>query len=204
MLVVNKNQHRWMNSIDEWKVECLLEGARQIKTAWGWDGEGKKEYPINTDYAFEKLGSRLKGQPGERILKRLPPPPPPPTRLSDILNEKRLRRVFEQQNTESFPQALRIAKSFRPDSFAMFRKIMNAIESALQIEMYGIEAIPKPRIHFLHRELLEIADIAGISDLHSEGFTEFFNDMCPCGKSHKADTIRKLRNRHVNRSKKSH
>ena len=31
-----------------------------------------------------------------------------------------------------------------------------------------------------------------MDDLTSEGFVEFFDDLCPCGKKHQADAIRKL------------
>ena len=72
----------------------------------------------------------------------------------------------------------------------VWRKILRSIDRAYEIGIHGAEMAPMPRIHFLHRELLGIAKLLKIDDLMREGFVEFLDDMCPCGKNHHADTIR--------------
>jgi hypothetical protein len=75
------------------------------------------------------------------------------------------------------------------------RKITRALDLAYLIIYQGIEQAPKPRVHFLHRSLLDIADSAHLRDLTPEGIVEFFDDVCPCGVKHRQDAIRKLRKR---------
>jgi hypothetical protein len=48
------------------------------------------------------------------------------------------------------------------------------------------------RVHFLPRELLDIVKLLKLNDLTSEGLVDFFDDLCPCGKKHHAEAIRKL------------
>lgn len=61
---------------------------------------------------------------------------------------------------------------------------------------YGVvEFIPKPKVNFLHRELLAIAESLKLNELTTEGLAEFLDDLCPCGKTHNGEAIRKLTKR---------
>jgi len=73
---------------------------------------------------------------------------------------------------------------------------------AYVIIYYGLDSAPRPRVHFLHRELLDIVESEHLRDLSLEGIVEFLDDICPCGKKHKPDAVRKLRKRLVNASHK--
>ena len=86
-------------------------------------------------------------------------------------------------------------KGGRKRSKLRLRKILKAVEKAFEIDTIGFERLPKPRIHFLHRRLLELASWIGISDLTHSGILEFLDDLCPCGKQHTPESIRKLRTR---------
>ena len=119
------------------------------------------------------------------------------------MDEKTIKAVYEQQNDGSYEGALKVAASGERNGTSAWRKIWLAANAAYLIRFYGIEFIPRPRVQFLHRRLLEIADATGtnevaddsINKLTHAGIAEFLDDLCPCGKKHKAETIRKLRKR---------
>lgn len=121
-----------------------------------------------------------------------------------MVDEQTIRAVYENQNDEAYDEALRVAGSGTRAAARTFRKILNALEASHRIAQFGEEAAPKPRIHYLHRAVLDLANLVGLSDLTHEGLTEFLDDICPCGKGHGVDAVRKLRNRQSRmRQKKS-
>lgn len=198
MLNVSGNQHRWKKSVDDKNRRLLEEATDTLAWAWKTDMNDPKSYPINTEYAFSQIKNQIKDrQLPSRIANRatvfeLPAPPPPPKCFSELVSEGTIRAVYEDQNAGSYTDALKRAAK---EDHATFRKILNAIGQAYLIDHAGPELAPKPRNHFLHRNLLEIADLLAISDLKHEGILEFFDDLCPCGKAHRPDAIRKLRKR---------
>ena len=198
MLNVSKNQHRWKEWLDESNHRALDGVAETLAWTWKTDRETPISYPLNTDDAFCQIKERIRdsqhpsGSRTERKRSRLPPVPPPPKRFSELVHERTIRAVYEDQNGGRYGDALKLAA--RKDQ-AAFRKILNAIGQAYLINYYGPDAAPKPRVHFLHRNLLEIADLLGLSDLKHEGIVEFLDDLCPCRKTHRPDTIGRLRKR---------
>lgn len=142
-----------------------------------------------------EIEQQLQAQPKVQKSFKLPPPPPPPKRLSELVDEKTIRTVYEQQNAGTYREALKLAASGDRKASLAWRKILHAVEAAYFINHYGDDAAPKPRVHFLHRELLEIADATDLKELTHQGFAEFLDDVCPCDKNHKTDAIRKLRKR---------
>ena len=162
--------------------------------------QSPKSYPVNTDYAFCEIkrqitdSFRSKSAIVKRIVK-LPPPPPPPRCLSELVDERTIMTLYEEQNDGSYRDALRQAASGNKKSYLVWRKIWRAVDAAYQVGCYGIELAPLPRVHFLHRNILEIANLAGLGIMTHEGMAEFFADTCPCGKEHKCEAIRKLRRR---------
>jgi hypothetical protein len=197
---VGKDQHRWQKSIDDRALGVLKRAKERLEWAWKTDIRTPSSYPSNTGYAFHEIKGDLRariseGEQIQRQLVEIPPPPPPPKRLSELVREQTIRAVYEQQNEGNYQEALRQAACGNPKGDLIWRKIWRAIDAAYAIDRYGEELAPKPRVQFLHRNMLEIADLAGLGDLHHEGTVEFLNDTCPCGRKHKSDAVRKLRRR---------
>jgi len=55
--------------------------------------------------------------------------------------------------------------------------------------------MPRPKVNILHRGLERIANVAGFGDLTEQGFTEFLDDICPCGLRSHREAVRKTRKR---------
>ena len=123
------------------------------------------------------------------------PHPPPLLCLSDLVDEKTIKAVYELQNDGRYEDALRLAAPGDRESHIVRRKILYAVSAAYLIHSFGDEFIPKPEVQFLHRNLLKIADLVGMNELTHRGIAEFTDDLCPCGKEHKAGTIGRLRKR---------
>lgn len=195
-----KNQHRWKKLLSEQARTAFEESAGRLNRAWAVDKKNRNSYPRYTDREFSRIRHRLglisRVSPGvEQHAEELPSPPVPPTRLSDLLHEKTIKAVFEDQNGGSYEDALRLAIGEDPRSAAAWRKILQAVDAAFRTRYYGDEFIPRPRVQFLHRNLLELAAIMEIDDVKYEALAEFFDDLCPCGERHKEDAVRKLRKR---------
>lgn len=184
-------------SLNESSQQALEGDAETLAWTWNRDMESPKSYPINTDYAFCQIKQRIRNSKlsrpqTEQKLSGLPPPPPPPKQFSKLVYEGTICAAYEDQNAGRYIDALKQAAL---GDHAAFHKILKAIDRAYLIEHFGLDAAPKPRNHFLHRNLLEIADLIGVSDMKHEGILEFLDDLCPCGKMHRPDAIRKLRKR---------
>jgi hypothetical protein len=195
MLKVLKNQHRWKNSLGAEACRLLEEGAETLKWAWGLDQQDPKSYPQNTGIAFHQIKGQIgKGErpSAKRKRFRLCNPPPPPKSFTELINDITVKVVYEDQNAGSYKDALK--RAARGDH-STFRKIVRAIEKVYVIDRAGVEAAPPPRINFLHKNLLEIAKLSGLNDLTDEGILEFLEDLCPCGKVHRPDALRKFRKR---------
>lgn len=204
---MGKNQHRWKRSLDADICSVLEDAAARLAWAWEVDMKHPRSFPVNTSYAFCQINEWIeecerKGEPEvERkglVLRRSRPP----RCFSELVDDGIVRAVFEDQNVGSYRDALKLAASGDKAAHFTFRKILKAVEPAYLISHYGDEHAPRPRIHFLHRNLLEIADVLHLNDLTHEGITEFLDDLCPCHKKHTADAIRKLRRRVARRGPK--
>jgi hypothetical protein len=174
--------------------------GERLKRAWERDMEYPNSYPLNTHFAFQEIKGWIVGlqsgsQGNKKALKLALLRQPPPKRFSELVADGTIRAVYEEQNGGSFIDALARARSGDKSATRAFRKILNAVEAAYYIEHFGDDTAPKPRVNFLHRNLLEIADLSHLSDLTHEGVVEFLDDLCPCRKKHKPDAIRKLRRR---------
>jgi hypothetical protein len=198
MLDVSKNQHRWKRSLDDKNRRLLEEAADTLAWAWKTDMKDPKSHPMNTELALSGIRKQIKDRQlpsrnaNPAMVFELPAPPPPPKCFSELVNEGTIRAVYENQNAGSYKDALKRAAK---EDDATFRKILNAIGQAYHIDRAGPEVAPKPRNHFLHRNLLELAALVGLDDLNHQGVVEFLDDLCPCAIRHQTDAIRKLRQR---------
>ena len=197
---VAPNQHRWKLSVSEDTLRVLEDSAKRLKWAWAFDKKDPKLFPINADYVFAEIDEQLsKDSQEESPIKpqprKLPTLPRPPKNFSALVDEKTIKAVYEQQNEGSYEGALKLAGSGGRRGTSAWRKIWLAANDAYLIRFYGIEFIPRPRVQFLHRRLLEIAEQIELSDLHHPGIAEFLDDLCPCGERHKPEAVRKLRKR---------
>jgi len=203
---VGKNQHRWKSSLGDDICSVLDNAAARLAWAWKVDMKYPRSFPMNTSYAFCEIDEWIKEckRRGEPRVERKGLPIPssrPPRRFSDLLDDRVIRAVFEDQNAGSYSAALKLAASGDKAAHRTFRKILKAVAPAYLICHFGDDAAPKPRVHFLHRSLLELATSLDLSDLTHDGIVEFLDDLCPCGKRHTADAIRKLRKRALRRLK---
>jgi hypothetical protein len=189
------NLHRWKKSLSAATVAVLLELAMDLKACWAKDRKHPRSYPIYTGEALWEAKNRLSGrQPKtQQTPGKLPLPSSPPESLFDLIDDKIVKTVFEQQNSGSYRAALRQAARGGTEGSIAFRKLLNSIEAAYYVEIY--EIIPKPRVNFLHRELLEIAEELELDQLTHLGFKEFLDDLCPCRTGHTVEAIQKMRKR---------
>jgi hypothetical protein len=193
MLKVSKNPHRWKGSVDDRTRVLLDRCAKWLQRSWDLDKKNSGYYPMNTWMAFmetrDSLSTNSPEVPGKGIKVALAPRP---QTLLEFLSEKTISAIYHEQNEGSYSEALGQAIAGDAKSW---KKILRAIDASYYVYLYGDQASPTPRNHFLHRNLLEIADLTLLGDLTHEGVVEFFDDMCPCGKKHQPDAVRKLRRR---------
>ena len=156
---VAPNQHRWRLSVSKDALRVLEDSAKRLKWAWAFDKKDPKLFPINTDYVFAEIEEQLsKDSQDESPIK-----PRPrkllvlPKSFSELMDEKTIKAVYEQQNGGSYECARKLAASGGRKGTSAWRKIWLAANEAYLIRFYGIEFIPRPRVQFLHRRLLDIA-----------------------------------------------
>jgi hypothetical protein len=197
--VVKKNQHRWKGWIEDQRVDKLMENlAGELKHSWKRDKKNPQSFPVNTWWLFVQIEEELKNEPDVRSGIKVASALRPPRNLSDLIAERTIKGAFEDHNENSYEDALKLAARGQGEGYAAWRKIRRALDVAYVILYYGVDFAPKPKVHFLHRKLLEIAESEHLRGLNLEGIVEFFDDVCPCGKNHQADALRKLRKRIAN------
>jgi hypothetical protein len=192
---VSHNRHRWKESLDEKSVGILESATERLHWSWALDGRYPKCYPINTDTILSEIKTELSPSKVCSSSRGVSVPRGSTKSLLDLIDEHSVRTLYEQQHAESYNEALAIASKGYGAGFASWKKIMNCVTTAYLIGFGGDDFIPKPKVNFLHRELLEIASSLGLNELTAEGLAEFYNDFCPCGKDHNGEAIRKLSKR---------
>jgi hypothetical protein len=194
---VEKNQHRWRKSLDERSLAILDEFSGKLRDAWDGDSGNPKTYPWWSDEAFGVVRSKLKGNKSGNRSGKLPlgiRRSPPARRFADLFDEKLIRAVYKDRHSESYNRTLTLADSRERGAPKAFHQLLRAVETAYWIG-FGFEFVPVPKVHFLHRGLFEVVKLCGLDALTNEGLEEFFEDLCPCGKKHNAEALRKLRKR---------
>jgi hypothetical protein len=188
------DQHRWKMWLDPRVVAVLEKTAKRLELSWEWDKQHPRSYPINTDHVLSETKAQLKtpSQTKRGRQKWLPVPAGPAKSVCDLIDERTVRTLYEQQHAGSYCRALRQASEGFGRGFQAWKKIANCLTGAYRIDYWGVEFAPKPKIHFLHRELLEIAELLELDQLTKEGLARFFDDICPCERKHNPEAIRKL------------
>ena len=203
MLNVGKNRHRWKAWVDDHVRHVLERAAEHLKWSWREDNKSPRAFPLQTWWVFVQVKEELAGGPARRTgikLRRHQPP----KKLSDLLREGTVKVAYEDHNQGTYEDALKQADLGYDEGYSAWRKIKRALDVAYIILYYGAEFAPRPRVNFLHRELLGIADSdEGLRDQDLAGLAEFLDDICPCGRKHQPDAIRKLRGRLAHSGSKS-
>ena len=125
----------------------------------------------------------------------MPPPPPPPTHFVDLFDEDVMKIIYGLQHNDRYDDALKLAGSKGKGFGKAFHNLLKAAEAEYKFGIFGFDVMPKPKVHLLHRELLDIAARLKLDRLTNDGLEELFDDICPCARKHKAEAIRKLRKR---------
>jgi hypothetical protein len=192
---MSKNRHRWKVWIEDDRVRGILERAgKALQWTWERDKKSPKNFPINTWWLFVQLEEELKNKPKETAGLKVRTPRIP-EKLSDLIAEPTIKGAYEDHNEGSYEDALKLAARGYDEGYEAWRKIRRALDVAYMILHYSIDSAPMPRVHFLHRKLFEFTESEHLNGLKLEGIVEFFDDICPCGKIHKADALRKLKRR---------
>jgi hypothetical protein len=189
-------QHAWAGYLESPKVELLLWKCKtRLKLAWERDQEDPKSYPINASFALAEIRESVANRPRPHSIKRLQLPKPPKS-LADLISERTVKAIWEENHTGRFVEA--IAQAAATDyenpkkSWKAFQSIIRAIESAYLVDYVGLELLQRPKVNILHIGLDEIAKAAGIGDQTEKGFAEFLDDLCPCGLKNHREAVRKL------------
>jgi hypothetical protein len=192
---VSENQHRWKGWIEDDRVRGIFEGvAKGLERAWMLDRKNPTSFPTNTWWLFVQVEEELKNEPTKAAGIKVRPPRIP-EKLSELIAEPTIKGAYEDHNEGSYEDALKLAAMGYDEGYAAWRKITRALDVAYLTIHYGVDAAPMPRVHFLHRKLFEFAESEHLKGLNLEGLVEFFDDICPCGKTHKTDALRKLKAR---------
>jgi hypothetical protein len=189
------NQHRWKKLAESPEaVALLLEAKKRLRSAWISDQKDSKGYPIDTSYVLAQiqanlLAPNLRKRVRLQILKE-------PTTLAELIPEKLIKAIWEDHHSGTYRDALRKAALFdfreHDMSWKIFQSIVRAMETAYLVNFFGHELLPKPKVNILHRGLSQIASMIGLKGQTVEGFAEFIDDLCPCGRGHNKEAIRKL------------
>ena len=197
MAIVAKNQHRWRKCPPPEITKVLNKYAKSLSWAWDHDRKYPKDFPINTWWVFVQLEDQLKDDGKPKPKARLPKPTVPKT-FAEFIPENTLKAAYEDHYEGSFNDALKLAGKGFNEGYRAWRKIQHALKITYLICYQAIDSAPMPRVHFLHRRLLLISECEHLHGLTKEALVDFFDDLCPCGKSHSAEAIRKLRKRTPN------
>lgn len=188
------SEPRWIGLVEPPEAwPYLLKAKKSLQTAWVWDKEDSKRYPINTLCALAQIQTDLSAPKAPkrvrlRILKK-------PTTFAELVPEKLIKALWEEQHSGTYHAALERAApaDFEKwdESLKAFQSIVRAIEAAYRVNFLGIELLPKPKVNILHQRLQQIAILIGLEGLTRSGFAEFLDRLCPCGLLDHKGAVRK-------------
>jgi hypothetical protein len=192
----------WESYLESDEVKDLLWAGKTIlRSAWQSDMEDPNSYPINTSHALGQIEEKLRRK--IRVVKTRVglPRDKTPKRLSELIPERLVRAIWEDNHAASFDQAVREAANIGRAGIPLntgwrtFKKIVSTMEHAYLANCYGYDFLPKPKNSILHRGLDQIARAAGLQDQTTAGFAQFLDDLCPCGLKNHNEAVRKMESR---------
>ncbi len=188
---------RWKAAVPKEKVKFLAAARRELRNTWNWDRKDRKSYPLNTSLALSEIEGSVRSIPRRsRPMKRVQYfGPKKPKRIGDLIPEQAIKNVFEDQHSETYAAALADARKGGENGFKAVRSIFRAAEQAYVALFFGLELLPKPKVNILHRGIIKIGNALGLKDLSHPAMAEFLDYLCPCGRGHNWDAVRKLRKR---------
>jgi hypothetical protein len=192
--------HRWEQWIESKEIaEILWQAREQLKTAWKRDQQYPKSYPLNTSHVIAQIKQSLSRRPrNKKTIVRLPKPKEP-TCLAELIPEKDVKAIWEEQHAGAFGDAIKrvatVNYTEEEKSWKVFQGIIRAMEAAYLVNYFSLEFLPRPKVSLLHRGLDQIAKAAGLEGQTQQGFAEFLNDICPCGLRDHKEAVRKLSTR---------
>jgi hypothetical protein len=109
-------------------------------------------------------------------------------------NEEKQVRVFEWYFFKRFrfPLALALEKE-REGDLKAHKQLVRARDEFWQSQ-HGFKIVPF-KVQEIHSDLMELGFGLGLAKLSAEELAECFNSLCPCGKEHDADAMKKQRRR---------
>jgi hypothetical protein len=153
------NQHRWKMWLEPRVVEVLEEARETLKESWERDKRYPKSYPTNTSHALYDIKAELtRSSRASKKMTGLPVPPPPPKSVHDFIDERTIKTLYEDRHAGSYKQAIKQASEGDGRGYEAWKRIVNCLRAAYVLS-FGEDYLPKPTVHLLHRELLEIAQL---------------------------------------------
>jgi hypothetical protein len=193
------SRHPWEELIEfESHRQLLWQSKSQLEIAWKRDKMFGNQYPINTHHVIAELKRKLsKRRPGGQVWRMLIHKAP--NRLAELVPEKLIKSVWQNQHEGSFLSAIRRAAdggtvNDPKQGWKAFQEIIRAVETAYLVGQLGFEFLPRPKVSILHRGLDQVERTADLG-LTEEGFAGFLDDLCPCGRRNHGGAVRKLSSR---------
>jgi hypothetical protein len=119
--------------------------------------------------------------------------------LAELLPEKLIAATWEEYNSGTFlsvvEKAARVDDTNNEEAGQAFQSILRAMELAYFAKCLGHEVLPRTKVNILHGGLYKIARSAGYIGFTQRGFSEFLDDLCPCGLKSHGGAVKKLASR---------
>jgi len=192
--------HKWEQWVESESIRALLWAAKEsLRMAWSYDQKHPKTFPMNTAYKLSEILADLSEDSLKKKLTVGIAAPKVPKKLADLVPEGLVAEIWEMNHICTYRSAIAKAGGFGrwrgEDSSKIFAQILKTIELAYIACRFGDDVLPKPKVNILHQGLKRIAEAAGLYGQTVEGFSEFLDDLCPCGLKRHNEAVRKLYSR---------
>lgn len=141
------SRHCWVGWIESREVEQVLWKAKEwLKSAW--DSDRKGGYPLSTSQALAQIRNVVSPtRPPRPRVTRMPKPKSRQT-LADLAPERLVRRIWEDNHSGTFNDAIRAAGQMNFDNqekpWKAFQGILHAMEGTYLVSFFGPEILPRP------------------------------------------------------------
>jgi hypothetical protein len=180
-------------------LAILWKAKETLRAAWEMDLRFRKTYPINTSHALTQIRESLLNRGHQKKKRVRMKKPKTPNTLAELIPEKLVRAIWDENHAGSLKGAIARASGFGdiPDkqSWKAFLQISRTMEIAYKVNRFGHVQLRTPKVAILHSGLDRITKAAGQTGQSDQGFTEFLNDLCPCGLKQHRGAVGKMRGR---------